>query len=519
MFSHFFRKQIVALFLLLFLLWGFLFTFPAEGAVTINRVYVDDELIFDSDTGVKNDYLTVLKNSVFIKVYAPGAEKVRLGSVSVVGSAYEFEVPDYRLNPGNNGININATGQGGTAKFYFAINYCASPLSGASYRLDQLPSSGRIDAFNRALSLVCPRGTILLDGAGNPVTTTVTFTVYDTSGGPAGWTPAGLTFKISTAQAVYLSQHGQLILPYKTSISSTDVDLLSVWYSPDGNWQGGSTLNLGGLTDPRRRTVAVPFQFKGVNGYYAVFLCQQVIQERDLNLDPEESWAFPCVATLQAKGIVEPVTVGNTNETTWDNGFFGLISDRNNPSSAKKMTRLEFATMLVKGLGLPLAVVSDSVFDDVKNGFNPAACYASAYGGNENQYNRNSMYFYPDAVDYVETAAENGIIKGFPGSSGGVEFRPQETLTREQVAVILVRVANLKVSDDVGQARQALEKVFIDGGSISSWAAPSVLAAYNAKLVAGIPDGKTLKFDPKGEVTRAQAITLVYRLLKKLKKI
>lgn len=516
-------------------LWLILFAFlvclarPAWGTVSISVVQVDNEPVSSGDN------LSVFKNTVTISGIADQASKVKIGNMeqSVTQGVYGFSFSDYPLKPGNNSIALTATGPEGSDQFKFNIYYYAGLNVGAEYKAKEFPASGRIDPFNRAVALVCPKDTLLLDPQGYPTKASIIFHVYNApTSTPSYYTPAGKVFSVSVSQAVYLSQQGFLTLPYDPLISSVDSDHLTVWYnpdSPDTGWSGGNALNLGGLVDERKKMVTIPFQFRGLTGYYAVFLSQQTFQERDLNLAPEESWAYPAVCTLWAKGLAEPVTVGNSGGASWDKGFFGLITDQADPGKKKLATRLEFATMLVKGLGLPVEPAgSTPLFNDVGQSFNPAGCYAEAYNGSSSDYNPNSKYFYPDARSLVETAARYGIVIGFPAPGGGLDFKPEGILTREQAAVILARVANLKVSDDAGAACAALAKIFTDGSKISPWAAPSVLAAYQARLIAGIEvqagSKKTLKFgadssDPDRQLTRAQAITLAYRLFKKLKKI
>ncbi|MGQ9512510.1 S-layer homology domain-containing protein, partial [Thermodesulfitimonas sp.] len=122
-------------------------------------------------------------------------------------------------------------------------------------------------------------------------------------------------------------------------------------------------------------------------------------------------------------------------------------------------------------------------------------------------------------VQYVETAARNGIITGYSDKT----FRPQNKLTRQEAAVILARVANLRLMDDGEKVRAELSRIFEDADQIAPWAAASVLAAHRAKLIVGKPSAnpksKKLVFDPNGNLTRAEAITLTYRIMKKLKKI
>jgi hypothetical protein len=120
-------------------------------------------------------------------------------------------------------------------------------------------------------------------------------------------------------------------------------------------------------------------------------------------------------------------------------------------------------------------------------------------------------------VHYVETSARNGLVSGYPDKT----FMPVQSLTREEAAVIIGRAANLTVSDDMDKVKAELAKLFEDSADISPWAAPMTLAAVKAGLIKGEPGStsKTKVLSPVDSLTRAQAATLTYNLLKKQKKI
>jgi hypothetical protein len=116
--------------------------------------------------------------------------------------------------------------------------------------------------------------------------------------------------------------------------------------------------------------------------------------------------------------------------------------------------------------GQIFCISASTIFSDVGSNFSIADCYASTYKkdgeeGSADQYDSKSTYYKPGAAAYIETAAYNSIIAGYPDGKGGIEFRPSQPLTREQTAVILARVANPKVSDD-------MERLPVDGESIDA---------------------------------------------------
>ena len=79
-------------------------------------------------------------------------------------------------------------------------------------------------------------------------------------------------------------------------------------------------------------------------------------------------------------------------------------------------------------------------------------------------------------------------------------------ITREQLAVMFYRLINGDVNGDLTGALDG----FSDAASVSSWAEAAMDWAVDKGLLTGKP-GNLL--DPQGSVTRAEAATLIQRLL------
>ena len=394
----------------------------------------------------------------------------------------------------------------------------SSPIVSGSSVSENVYSKNKISIFNKMLEISYPKNNALIDGDGRLAEEqSVSFAVYLPEGGSPdirSYTLASNIYRISVADDDYrLLYPGQITLAYDANISSSVANQLSIWYSPDADlsgmasWDDDDNINLGGITNAGKHTITAPFQLSGSEeGYYAVFLGHR--QFGDLTLGDESAWAYPYVTTLWAKGIIEPLPIGR------DDDRFGL---------SENVNRLEFATMLVKGLGLPLSENIDRIFTDVDAGDDPADIDQEYFGSDYEDYDyADSHYCIYDTggrrpVNYVETAARNGIITGYPDK----KFKPDQQLTREEAAVIIGRAANLKISDDMDKVKAELtnEKKYEDGGSVSPWAAPMLLAAVKAKLFNGEPGETAIVLNPDGSLTRAQAATLTYNLLKKLKKL
>ena len=108
--------------------------------------------------------------------------------------------------------------------------------------------------------------------------------------------------------------------------------------------------------------------------------------------------------------------------------------------------------------------------------------------------------WYADAVNW---AASEGIVAGYEDGS----FRPNDPITREQLAAMLMNYAAWK-GEDVS-ARADLSS-YNDAASVSSWAAETVQWAVAEGLISGMP-GNLL--EPQGSATRAQVAAILERFL------
>ena len=107
----------------------------------------------------------------------------------------------------------------------------------------------------------------------------------------------------------------------------------------------------------------------------------------------------------------------------------------------------------------------------------------------------------PTAEDapYLAWAADSGIVTGYDDGS----FRPEKTLTREQMAVMLARYYALQ-----GRSADA-QLPFSDADKISGWAIDGVSTCAGLGLVQGDAHGR---FQPRSRLTRAQIATILVRM-------
>lgn len=98
-----------------------------------------------------------------------------------------------------------------------------------------------------------------------------------------------------------------------------------------------------------------------------------------------------------------------------------------------------------------------------------------------------------DAIDYMSAL---GIMDGFPDNT----FKPDQPLTRAQIAVLLVKAKGFDVAS--GEAT-----MFYDLPA-GHWAAPYVNVAVKRKYIAGYPD---TSFQPARALTRAEGVAILSR--------
>jgi len=153
------------------------------------------------------------------------------------------------------------------------------------------------------------------------------------------------------------------------------------------------------------------------------------------------------------------------------NGTTGTTFEPNNAT-----TRGQIVTILYRQEGKP--TVSGAPFSDVTSG-----------------------QYYADAVVW---AAANGIVNGYTDKT----FRPDDNVTREQLAAILWRYAKYKGQDvSVGENTNILS--YQDASSIGEYAVPAMQWACGAGLIQG--DNNALR--PQGNATRAEIATVLMRLM------
>ena len=197
-----------------------------------------------------------------------------------------------------------------------------------------------------------------------------------------------------------------------------------------------------------------------------------------LTLKPEGvevGWINPFADVDDGKWYYEYV------EYVMENGLFDATgADTFSPDAP--MTRSMLVTALYRVESGELRVESDggSQFKDVAND----AAYAGA----------------------VAWASANGVVMGYEDGT----FRPDASITREQITTMLYRYAKIAGKAD-GTAPSDLA-AFADAAKLSSYAVDSMKWAVGAGIINGTTD---TTLTPQGTATRAQVAAMVKRFVEK----
>ncbi|MGE5328749.1 MAG: Ig-like domain-containing protein [Deltaproteobacteria bacterium] len=173
---------------------------------------------------------------------------------------------------------------------------------------------------------------------------------------------------------------------------------------------------------------------------------------------PTNHWAYQAVEEMAKLGILNGYSDGTFRP-----------NDR--------VTREEFATMMVRALNLPVVNPEKATFKDVNN---------SSW-----------------AYKYVESA--KNYLTGYQ-KADGLYFKGRNNAVREDMAYALVKAQNLENQTvDISK----LNSLFKDANKITVDLKKYVLIAYENEIVKGSADGI---FNPKGTLTRAEAAQLLYNI-------
>ncbi|SEG28652.1 S8 family serine peptidase [Paenibacillus sp. UNC499MF] len=198
---------------------------------------------------------------------------------------------------------------------------------------------------------------------------------------------------------------------------------------------------------------SITFAVEGPS-YAAVFAVSRTFA------DMSAHWAKRPVEVLAARQIVD-----------------GMDASRFVPQAG--VTRAQFAAMLARLLQLPAAPEGRQQFRDVAKG----AWYA----------------------DVIARSYSAGLVSGVTDD----RFMPDEPITREQMAAMLVRA--FAYGSGIAPDELPVPKTasFTDEGTAGTWAVPFMRKAAGLGLIDGYEDGT---FKPLNGATRAESASVIYKL-------
>ncbi|MBP1988586.1 S-layer homology domain-containing protein [Paenibacillus eucommiae] len=234
----------------------------------------------------------------------------------------------------------------------------------------------------------------------------------------------------------------------------------------EGNW-----METTGITDVTEMTKMMKKTEtkEGLAGRYALLEYDKTFLDI-----PAGFWAAKVIKVLSAHHLIEGV----------DDEHF---------APQRPITRAEFTALLVRILGVNEQ--ADVPFSDVQ----PGDWYAAA----------------------IASAVKAGLVNGVSGN----RFAPNEPVSREQMAVLLLRAYEWKTGKKLSNEVKVTGitsvitsgagfKEFVDQADASEWARPFIQAAAENGIVQGKLNSR---FAPKDATSRAEIAQAVYNLLEKIK--
>lgn len=175
--------------------------------------------------------------------------------------------------------------------------------------------------------------------------------------------------------------------------------------------------------------------------------------------DVKNHWGKPYIQLAAAKGLVE--------------GVGGGLYDPN-----RSVTRAEFTAMLVRALGRDISTGDPAPYDDLKQG----------------------VWYFNEVVK----AKELGLLDFVSGT----QFKPDQPLTREEMASMLAAVISLEQLP-ITKEHMTLNE-YKDMANVNAAFLEDVRLMVKLNIMTGTSEDT---FSPKGETTRAQAATVFVRML------
>ncbi|REE85149.1 S-layer family protein [Paenibacillus taihuensis] len=216
--------------------------------------------------------------------------------------------------------------------------------------------------------------------------------------------------------------------------------------------KSGSWVYVGGRVDAEAGVITASIDQPGE---YAVLAFSKTYNDV-----PEQHWAYTSISQLTSRHALEGVS-----ETDFAPGA--------------TVTRAQFIAMLIRSLG--------------------------SSGTNASQAAQDKWY-----APIMEEAVKAGLVQGH----GDGKYAPEAQISRQEMAVLLMRFRGLLSGMDSAQADNGglSKSAFTDDSAIAKWA----LGAVHEAAADGILQGNNNEFRPAATATRAEAAAAIIRLLNRM---
>ena len=281
------------------------------------------------------------------------------------------------------------------------------------------------------------------------------------------------------------------------SLKATDLNYMPADLPGDLSWSsnygtlGSNSLTLDGASDSAIPAVTVNVKADGMRASASVTVLSQVtdirITKEDgktkvkaLHVPGESGVQLAAAATYYGRSVISAA-----NSFTWETtGGVGSIT-QDGKFTAASVSKLTEGTIKVSygqtSVSVPVTVSPANPFSDTKGHW---------------------------AEDYINDLYFEGTITGSTGKDGKLLYRPDDSMTRQEFVVALMRYlgTNLASYDSVALP-------FVDSKEIGTWALGAMKAAYSLGYMGGSNELGKLYAHPTATITRQEAMVILARTM------
>ncbi len=142
------------------------------------------------------------------------------------------------------------------------------------------------------------------------------------------------------------------------------------------------------------------------------------------------------------------------------------------------------------------------------NGYTNISSYKNETVVAKNVFNDTSSHWAKDIISYMNSM---GVVNGSV-ENGKILYRPDSNVTRAEFAIMVSNFMNYVSAHYNDVSLDAFE----DAEQIPSWALAQVKAVYENGVINGKDNNGKLYFEPNSYITRAEAATIISRILPEL---